>query len=119
MHAPQRPRQHEPEIVAGIAQQFTLACKRCRQQSCLVHCEEKGGGMRQARTSERWPSSFCWKSSGARMSRCRMFRSRLPLLSRWLLQAMVPTRPRCPSIVRTLHACIPHPHLCDMESPMA
>jgi hypothetical protein len=56
-----------------------------------------------ARTSERWPRSLCWKSSGARMSRCRMLRSREPLLSRWLLQAMVPTRALCPCIVRTLH----------------
>lgn len=61
-----------------------------------------------ARTSDRWPRSLDWKSSGARMSRCRMFRSREPLLSRWLLQAMTPTRARWPPIVRNLHVHMTH-----------
>jgi hypothetical protein len=56
----------------------------------------------RACTSDRWPSSLDWKSSGARMSRCRMFLSRDPLLSMWLLQAITPTRARWPAMVRSL-----------------
>ena len=67
----------------------------------VVGLERRGWGV--VRTSERWPASLWLKSSGARMSRCRMVRSLLPLDSRWLFQAIVPTRALCPSILRTLH----------------
>jgi len=43
-------------------------------------------------TSDRWPCSLALYCSGARTSRCRMVRSRLPLLSTCEPHAMHPTR---------------------------
>lgn len=59
-----------------------------------------GGG--RGATSERCALRRDWKSSGERTSRLRMVRSRLPVVSRWVLQDMHPTRPRWPCMVRTL-----------------
>lgn len=53
-------------------------------------------------TSDLWAARRLVKSSGARTSRCRMVLSRLPVLSRWLLQAMQPTRALWPAMLRTL-----------------
>jgi hypothetical protein len=62
-------------------------------------------------TSDLWALSTVWKSSGARISRCKMLRSREPVLRMWLLHAMVPTRPLWPSKTRTLQYMTVSDHL--------
>ena len=60
-------------------------------------------------TSLLCPTSLPVNGSGARTSRCRMFRSRLPEDSVEELHASAPTRVRCPPITRTfLHLLASH-----------
>ena len=64
----------------------TLAVAMARTQLAAAVYVQRARDDETAHTSLLCPISLRWKSSGARKSRCRMELSRLPLLSRCLLQ---------------------------------